>query len=114
MNGAALVALVQVSAGANGAAQLHIIIAGENEPKKERELGADRQPKENVGKVKAEGAALRCAGAAVLPSSNRIRMAAAGTTSSSSSTATSRRRCVRPLLPQSAGRCLGCTTHGGG
>jgi putative DNA primase/helicase len=47
--------------------ELRIIIAGDNDHMKERELGADGQPKENVGKVKAEAAALRCGGAALLP-----------------------------------------------
>jgi putative DNA primase/helicase len=47
--------------------ELRIIVAGDNDHKKERELGADGKPKENVGKAKAEAAALRCGGAALLP-----------------------------------------------
>ena len=47
---------------------LHIYIAGDNDHRAERELGADGRPRQNVGRVKAETAAAAVGGVAMLPS----------------------------------------------
>jgi phage/plasmid primase-like uncharacterized protein len=47
---------------------LRIYIAGDNDHRAERELGADGKPRENVGREKAETAAAAVGGVAMVPS----------------------------------------------
>jgi putative DNA primase/helicase len=46
---------------------LRIVIAGDNDHKREREIGADGRPKKNVGRLKAEAAAKAVSGALLIP-----------------------------------------------
>jgi putative DNA primase/helicase len=46
---------------------LAIIVAGDNDHEKEREIGADGRPKANVGRLKAEAAAREIDGVAMIP-----------------------------------------------
>jgi phage/plasmid primase-like uncharacterized protein len=46
---------------------LRILIAGDNDHQREREIGADGRPKDNVGRLKAEAAAQAAGGAVLIP-----------------------------------------------
>jgi putative DNA primase/helicase len=46
---------------------LSILIAGDNDHQREREIGADGRPKDNVGRLKAEAAAQAVGGAVLIP-----------------------------------------------
>jgi putative DNA primase/helicase len=46
---------------------LRILIAGDNDHQREREIGADGRPKDNVGRLKAEAAAQAVGGALLIP-----------------------------------------------
>jgi putative DNA primase/helicase len=46
---------------------LRILIAGDNDHRREREIGANGRPKDNVGRVKAEAAAQAVGGALLIP-----------------------------------------------
>jgi putative DNA primase/helicase len=46
---------------------LRLLIAGDNDHQREREIGADGRPKDNVGRLKAEAAAQEVGGALLIP-----------------------------------------------
>jgi putative DNA primase/helicase len=46
---------------------LRILIAGDNDHQREREIGADGRPRDNVGRLKAEAAAQAVDGALLIP-----------------------------------------------